>query len=141
MISKVRHDFATGTMRADDFMQTAHNNGFLYNCISYGGAYREVYRTYVTAYWYMLLEFVVVACVTCLFVKNRNDRKYEASVVIPILTVCGIMLYVMVFEANNRQLYNHIPMIFCVASIGIWAVQNVGEKVFSRIVMKRGKTT
>lgn len=128
MIAKARVNFATGVMRADDFMMEAEHNGFLYNCISYQGAYGGTYRLYVTSYWYMLLEWIVIGCVLCALRRRKNRGKEDVSVFVPIVSVCGIMLYVMIFEANNRQLYNHIPMIFCSAGIGIWFLVDVIER-------------
>ena len=124
VVAKLRHNFASGKMKADDFMQDCDSHGFLYNCISHQGEYRRTYRTYVTAYWYMLLEFIVIACVLRGSTLKENSEKENPAVFVPIVSVCGIMLYVMLFEANNRQLYNHIPMFFASASIGIWSLQN-----------------
>lgn len=123
MVAKLRYNFATGVMRADDFMIEAENNGFLYNCISYGGHYRKTYRTWVTAYWYMLLEWIVIACALLAWKRGKTGQGESAAVFVPLVSVCGIMLYAMVFEANNRQLYNHVPMIFCAANMGIWLLQ------------------
>lgn len=132
MIAKVRVNFASGKMKADDFMQEVEHPGFVYNCISYTGAYRRTYRTYVAAYWYMLLEFIVIACVLRAFARKKSMEKEDPSVLVPIMSVCGIMIYVMIFEANNRQLYNHMPMIFTAANIGIWSVQSRLEALILR---------
>ena len=137
VVAKLRHNFATGKMKADDFMQDCDNHGFLYNCISYHGAYRRTYRTYVAAYWYMLLEFVVIACVLRSFISKKKEQKEDPAVVVPIVSVFGIMLYVMLFEANSRQLYNHVPMIFCAASIGIWSLQSKLELLLLKIKTKK----
>ena len=74
----------------------------------------------------MLLEFIVIACVLRTFAK-KNSKKESPIVFVPIMSVCGIMMYVMIFEANNRQLYNHIPMIFSAANIGIWELYSKVE--------------
>jgi hypothetical protein len=141
VVAKLRHNFATGKMKADDFMQDCDNHGFLYNCISYYGAYRRTYRTYVNAYWYMLLEFIVLAC-TLRSIKSKNpEHKEDPAVVVPIVSVFGIMLYVMLFEANSRQLYNHVPMIFCAASIGIWTLQRKLELLFFKWKSKKSSNT
>ena len=137
MIAKARVNFASGKMKADDFMQIVEHEGFVYNCVSYTGAYRRTYRTYVAAYWYMLLEFIVIACVLRTFVKN-NSKKESPVVFVPIMSVCGIMMYVMIFEANNRQLYNHIPMIFSAANIGIWELQSRVEMLALKCKNKVG---
>lgn len=138
MVAKLRHNFATGVMRADDFLIEAENNGFLYNCISYGGYYRDTYRTWVTAYWYMLLWWIVIACVL-LGLRRKIGQAESPEVFVPLVSVCGIMLYVMVFEANNRQLYNHIPMIFCAANMGIWLLHQEVEAKIGKLLGKGGK--
>lgn len=138
VVAKLRHNFATGKMKADDFMQDCDNHGFLYHCISYHGEYRRTYRTYVAAYWYMLLEFIVVACVLRSIRSNNKGEKEDPAIVVPIVSVFGIMLYVMLFEANSRQLYNHVPMFFSAASIGIWTLQSKLELLFVRWKSKRG---
>lgn len=139
MIAKVRYNFASGKMKADDFMHEVEHPGFLYNCISYTGAYRRTYRTFVAAYWYMLLEFIVIASLFRIFTKKQTkENKVEPFVFVPIVSVCGIMMYVMIFEANNRQLYNHIPMVFSAASIGIWSVQNKIELLVLQWKNKKG---
>ena len=139
VVAKLRHNFASGKMKADDFMQACDNHGFLYNCISYQGEYRRTYRTYVTAYWYMLLEFIVIACVLRGITSKKKLAKEDPAVFVPIVSVCGIMLYVMLFEANNRQLYNHVPMFFSAASIGIWSLQNKLELLFAKLKEKSEK--
>ena len=132
VVSKVRYNFATGVMRADDFLMEAENNGFLYNCISYNGFYHDTYQVWVTAYWYMLLECTAMACVLLGIQKGKTGRGESPAVVVPLVSVCGIMLYVMLFEANNRQLYNHIPMIFCGANMGMWLLVQTVEEGFRK---------
>lgn len=141
VVAKLRHNFATGKMKADDFMQDCDNHGFLYNCISYEGAYRKTYRTCVTAYWYMVLEYVVIGCVLRGFLSKKKEQKEDPAVVVPIVSVFGIMLYVMLFEANSRQLYNHVPMIFCAASIGIWSLHSKLEQLLLKQKYKKSMET
>ena len=40
----------------------------------------------------------------------------------------GIMLYLMLFEANNRQLYNHLPWLVLAASGGLVEILNLFSK-------------
>lgn len=131
MVAKLRKNFASGTLNASDFLNTAENNGFVYNCVSYSGAYRRVYRTWVTAYWYMLLMMLVVACICRPFTKKHGAEKPE--VFIPIMSMCGIMMYVMLCEANNRQLYNHLPWLFCCANMGIWSLYGACERFLAKL--------
>lgn len=132
VISKIRYNFASGKMKAEDFFQDCDNHGFLYNCVAAQGAYRRIYRKVITAYWYMLLEFIVIACILRIIARRKCAEKELAAVAVPILSVCGIMLYVMLFEANNRQLYNHIPMIFSAANAGVWMLHTKVEQIWKK---------
>lgn len=120
MIAKLRHNFASGAMNASDFLSTADNHGFVYNCISYEGAYRIPYRKWITAYWYMLLLLCAAAC----FFHTKKETV-DPRFFVPIVTLFGIMLFVMIFEANNRQMYNHLPWIVCISNLGLWALENL----------------
>lgn len=132
VIAKLRYNFASGTMSARDFVVTADNHGFVYNCISPSGAYYARYCKWITAYWYMLLILCIAACITCIGKKAVDSRSF-----VPIVTVFGIMLFVMIFEANNRQLYNHIPWIICASNMGLWSLVNVFHVIKCRIHAKQ----
>lgn len=134
VVSKLRHNFASGTMIASDFLWTAEREGFVYQCISYWGEYRVPYRTWITGYWYMVLGLGVVAW----FSRAVLCRGKEDVVVFTaILSMFGIMLYAMIGEANNRQMYNHLPWFFCVANMGMWVLQDLFHRGVAYITAKR----
>ena len=119
VLAKARHNFATGTMVASDFLWAAEKEGFVYQCISYWGQYRVPYRTWITGYWYMVLGLAAGAW---LWRAVRCGDREEIQIFVAALSMFGIMLYVMLGEANNRQLYNHLPWIFTMANLGIWVI-------------------
>ena len=49
-----------------------------------------------------------------------REKEREAGRVVAMLSIAGIMCYVMLSEANNRQLYNHLPWIMIAANVGLW---------------------
>lgn len=125
VVAKARHNFATGTMVASDFLWAAEREGFVYQCISYWGQYRVPYRTWITGYWYMVLGLAFVAWLSRAFLCRGKE---DVIVFVVVMSMFGIMLYVMIGEANNRQLYNHLPWIFSVANMGMWVILDGFQK-------------
>lgn len=117
VLAKLRNNYAEGTMGASIFLNDAEGHGLIYNCISYNGAYSRTYRTWIDGYWYMILTMAGVGFVSEMLSK-REER--DACRVTAMLCMVGIMMYVMLSEANNRQLYNHLPWIIYVANTGMW---------------------
>lgn len=128
MLPKLLYNFASGGLGASDFMQKTEHPSFVYECISIYG--KHLYRHYmlITGYYYMLLAMTVIACISRLFSKQAPTPH----IAVPLLSMFGIMLYMMLCEANNRQLYNHLPWIICSASIGIWSIIHLIQKHFHK---------
>lgn len=116
VLSKVRYNFASGGFKASDFMRKTDNRTIMYECMSDDGIYNYRFYMIFTAYYYMLLLLMVISCVLELFI----EKKPEPERFIPPMSMFGIMLYMMLCEANNRQLYNHLPWLICSGSIGLW---------------------
>jgi hypothetical protein len=57
-----------------------------------------------------------------LVLLKRKDK--DTVFAVSLITVFGIMLYLMLFEANNRQLYNHLPWFILAAACGLSEIWN-----------------
>ncbi|MCX4304853.1 MAG: glycosyltransferase family 39 protein [Acetatifactor sp.] len=115
--AKLRNNFAEGTMGASIFFHSAESHGLVYNCISYQGAHSWGYRVRIDGYWYMIL---ILTSLCFLGELLSREKEREAGRVVAMLSIAGIMCYVMLSEANNRQLYNHLPWIMIAANVGLW---------------------
>lgn len=113
LLAKLRNNFASGILGASDFVQNTDNPGFLYQCLSYDGAYFYRSSMLITGFYYLLLAALLGTCIRNIFAKTKELSVYQ---VVPILSVLGIMLYVMLSEANNRQLYNQLPLLICASA-------------------------
>lgn len=118
VIAKLRYNFSNGTMNVSDFFWTADNHGFVYHCISYQGVYRATFAKWITAYWYLLLLLMMAACAGQGLL--HGEKEISAYSFVPIMTMFGSMLFVMIFEANSRQMYNQLPWLVCAACMGLW---------------------
>lgn len=78
----------------------------------------------MTAYMYTCY-ILIIACGVLMVVKKQ---KVDFLSGVSLITLFGIMLYLMLFEANNRQLYNHLPWIVLAASSGLVEFLNLFRK-------------
>jgi hypothetical protein len=125
-------NFGTGTLNVMDFYidNDPASKGKLFHWCSWQGENRRVYRYWVTAEWDALL--IMFAIGWLLMFGKRIPNPYVFTVY---ATGIGIMMYVMIFEANSRQLYNHWPWFVCGAVITVFKVNSQ----YKGIVMIRGK--
>lgn len=133
VLAKLRNNFAEGTMGASIFINEAEKHGLVYNCISYQGAHSWGYRVCIDGYWYMIL-LMVSLCFLGEVLSGEAER--EAGRVVAMLSIAGIMCYVMLSEANNRQLYNHLPWIMIAANAGLWKLAERAGR-FGALMRKR----
>ncbi len=119
IVAKLRYNFANGGLGASDFMRNTHRRNFFFECISTDGAYYWYYSMLNTSYFFFLLAMIFIASLKSAF---RSRGELQAGDCVPLLVVFGIMLYVMLFEANNRQLYNQLPWIILGSLAGIRSV-------------------
>jgi hypothetical protein len=112
-------NFGTGTLNVMDFYfaDNPAEKGKLFQWCSWQGESRRIYRYWVTAEWDALLILFAVGWFL-MFGKHIPDF-YSFTVY---ATGVGIMIYVMLFEANSRQLYNHWPWFVCGATLAVFSV-------------------
>ena len=121
---KLRYNFANGALGCDIFVHTLENDNILYRLMHYNGDYYWRYSMMMTAYMYTCY-ILIIACGVLMVVKKQ---KVDFLSGVSLITLFGIMLYLMLFEANNRQLYNHLPWIVLAASSGLVEFLNLFRK-------------
>ncbi len=129
MVSKLVYNYADGKLGADDFYQIidASEKGFVYNYIAYGGEHNGDYRANVTGRWYAVVLMAIFGMGVG-FLRNLKKREVNAELFIAMLSVLGMFLYVMLSEANNRQLYNHFYWMFMLAGYGFLQLKAIARK-------------
>ena len=130
---KAAKNFSSGTMMASDFLNQPKGETFVYRMIM--GNEKYWYAQKVTRYWFLMYFLNAIGCLWGIRLLIKN-KEYKMAQGIIYLSIVGIMLYMMIGESNNRQLYNHLSWFMCGASIGAialwdWTLQ-VGKR-FSRL--------
>lgn len=130
-VSKARYNFASGKMGASEFNQ--YPGTLMYECMNDYGAYGGYSAMLASGYFYALL--LMGMCGQLLSGRRNSEHRKDCTLEIAQFTVFGLFLFLMLWESNNRQLYNHIPWYTLYAVCGAYALtqkltggRNAGEK-------------
>lgn len=116
LTAKVKTNFAGGSLGSSDFMSGEKTgNDFVWEWVSQGGAWFWRYNMICTSYFYFVLLMLIVSCVG----ECRRKEPIHSCVFVPMVTSLGMMIYLMIFEANNRQLYNEFMWFVSGAANGL----------------------
>lgn len=121
IIQKVKCNFAFGTFASESFVEICEEKNIFYEIFALEGEYFKRYAMAATSYFYSLLILFALG-ITSVIYRIHKTHAYNQLHVVTIFTTIGIMIYIMIFEANNRQLYNHIPWFVLGAIIGIESI-------------------
>jgi len=118
LVSKVRYNFASGNIGLADYNRYPLTPFYEYfnDYGKYGG-----YITMVTSgYLYAILFLSIMGTI----IKKKWKRQEESDILslITQLTLCGLVVFLMVWESNNRQLYNHLPWLAVAGALGLQGI-------------------
>lgn len=141
IVSKLRYNFANGDFGGGVFVQTASQDNLFYKLMHYNGEYFWRYSMIMTSIMYAVYLSIILGIWVQLIKRKKPDAVYAVS----LISIFGIMFYVMLFEANCRQLYNHLPWLILAAECGLadfWIPSGKGEKklcstIYSYILKRR----
>lgn len=111
LVSKMRFNFASGTFGAANYTYYAINeHNLLYESFSPWG--KHYWRISQVSFCFIFSIYTIYLLGTfktlqCIF----RRRAISAIKVTADLSLLGIIIFLMIWEANNRQLYNQIPSI------------------------------
>ena len=120
VIQKLRYNFASGGMGCAIFVQNLNQDHWLYRTMHHEGDLYWRYNMITTPYIYAFYGLIFIGMVLCLVKRKDKDATFAVS----LIAIFGIMLYLMLFEANNRQLYNHLPWFVLAAACGLSEIWN-----------------
>lgn len=103
--------FGDGTFALSDFLDDRpEDSGPVQEFVTYGGKYYFIYCTVCTAVFLAILTFMIISV--------SFDRK-DNTLMIPQLSVFGIMFFLLFWEQNSRYITTFVPFIFICAVGGI----------------------
>lgn len=132
LVPKLVYNFADGTMAGVDFYREVDPSkaGSVYQYVAGTDWRTENYRSRITGHWYLILILGLLAALACT-IRCFKGAFMHPGMLIALLSILGIFIYVMISEANNRQLYNHLPWFMCLAGIGLWNIRCVLKWIVS----------
>lgn len=107
---KTRRNFASGMLGCSDFLGTSSDETLTWEMFQPWGAY--YWRTSQVTFCYMGMIYLVffLGCVKSLWKLMRHETVPPWKIVADV-SFLGIFLFLSLWESNNRQLYNQIPVL------------------------------
>ena len=117
--SKMHNNYASGNMGLSEFINSSDNAA--YEFFNDYGKYGGYVTMLTTGYFYALLLYGIMGNLAILWSRREFDSDRNGKIFLELLTdlaVFGIFLFLMIWESNNRQLYNHIPWFALMGALG-----------------------
>lgn len=106
LIGKVRQNFGCGDMGAAGYYLYRDEKNFFWNCFSQEGKYFWKYACVSTAFFFSLLFIMGIGGVVQ-FVQKKELTRKDFLLLSAELAFWGQCLFLMLWEAQDKQLYNH----------------------------------
>lgn len=119
-------NFGNGTFGCSDFQ---YYGGLGYVLFNPFGQYGSIFAHIATIYFWLILMFSGIAAMLMLF-SNKRSRLLMMS----LFGFFGIVVFLMLWEANNRYMYNQIPLL---ALMGSLSMDYIYEKIKSYLKRSR----
>jgi hypothetical protein len=125
IIAKIRQNFGTGDLGASRYLIWPENENLLWNFASSEGKYYWKYACLTTSFFFAWLFMSALGGI-CMCFKKSYEKK-DMPVFTASLAFWGLALFLMLWEAQNKQMYNHsgIMIIMLVVSLNL-----LGEEVY-----------
>lgn len=72
-----------------------------------------------SGYFYTILILLICGAIKCLTGRLPLKDERLAFYLIAQLTLFGLFIFLMLWEANNRQLYNHMPWLAAACAMSL----------------------
>ncbi|MCM1119845.1 MAG: hypothetical protein NC543_10880 [bacterium] len=132
LAQKFRCNFASGNLGAKDYtfkFVKAHNP--LWELFSPWGKY--YWRTSQLCFCYIFSIYTVYLLGAIISLYRLYQKKRLSSMkIVADLSMLGLIIFLMIWEANNRQLYNQIPIILLGAVLNIRLILTHPSRPFCR---------
>ena len=132
--NKAMINFADGSFQLDDFASvsregTSATGKALESIFHHDGAYYPVLHTAQQGAWIFVLMMCPFA-VLAFCAMRRANKSGGDTLLAMMLTIVGVMLFNMIFEARGRYIFSNAPVMIVLATVSVYALrQRVEEKV------------
>ncbi len=107
---KIQNNFAGGGLGCRDYLYEKSDGTFLWELMAAWGKY--YWRTSQISFCYMGTIYAVVLAGSVLtLVRLEREKELLPWKLLADISVLGMILFLMLWESNNRQLYNQLPIL------------------------------
>lgn len=138
LVDKTSVIFGEGSISPTSHMYP-YEESLLWHFVYWEGDYYWQYCCLSTGFFYAILFSTLAGTLFRTFKKEENDFVFMSY-----LTIFGLFLFLMLWEAQNKQLYNHIPWMTITAvcgleSLGDCAIMTISRLRDSRVDREKGR--
>lgn len=110
LVKKLARNFANGNLGVYEFLFIEYDDGaLLWDMFSPWGKYYWRTSQYCFSYIAMLYVAFLLGAVYC-FVQTIKGKSVPTILMTFQISFMGLFIFLMIWEANNRQLYNQMPV-------------------------------
>ncbi len=110
IISKAQRNFSGGTIACKDFLSAYNDETFLWNLMNPWGKY--YWRTSQYCFLWISLIYSLAFLSSALAIVDIIRKKDIPFVkLLTDISIFGIVVFLMLWESNNRQLFNQLPVL------------------------------
>lgn len=127
LVDKASVIFGEGSISPTSHMYP-YEESLLWHFVYWEGDYYWQYSCLSTGFFYAVLFLTLAGTLFRMIKKEENDLVFMSY-----LTVFGLFLFLMLWEAQNKQLYNHIPWMTVTAVCGLESLRDCAIMAISRL--------
>lgn len=131
IIAKTRQNFGFGDLGAAGYYHIPVKENFLWNCFSMNGLYFWKYACLTTAFFFAVLFYLGIGGFLQ-FLKRDADNKGDAIFFLSALTFWGLCLFMMLWEAQDKFMYNHSGWMIIALLFSFKRIDEQLKNVFSK---------
>ena len=111
LLRKMNYNFSSGFLGASDFcLYPVEEGNLFYHLFDAWGKYYWRVSQYCYLYIHLLYAVLLPGAVYGVYITAK-EKKIPYSILLGNLTFLGLFIFLMIWEANNRQLYNQMPIL------------------------------
>ena len=108
--SKLVRNFAGGTFGAKEYISETDDGTFLWDLMSPWGKFYWRSSQYCFIYVFLIYTLMLIGSIVAVIDLARG-KDIPMVKVITDISFFGIVLFLMIWESNNRQMYNQLPVL------------------------------
>ena len=115
LVKKVRMNFASGDLGIAKYLDSPYSvDNPIWQFMSYNGPYFWKFACISTSYMFALYSLAAIGALRIFF-----RREINMTAAVSFLTLFGLVLFLMLWEAQHKQLLNHMGWMVLAASYGL----------------------